>query len=171
MPTSPKRRCIAARDQAAPQPTVEARLPPPAASAPPDPALAELAALRREAEHCATVLDQCRAALAAMEAQIAQCEALLDQTLLAIARLTRKLRPDTRSRLGVESAELSMRELEVLQLVAHGLSNRAIAERLVVAEGTVKNHLGSICRKLEVRGRWQAVAEARRRGLMIAPRP
>lgn len=136
-----------------------------------DPVLREVAALHQEVLRSAAVLRECRVALRALEAQLEQCEALLDQTLLEIARLQRRMRPDTRRRDGGEPTELSLRELEVLQLVARGLDNGAIAARLTVAEGTVKNHLGSICRKMEVRGRWQAVAEARRRGLIIAPRP
>jgi LuxR family maltose regulon positive regulatory protein len=56
---------------------------------------------------------------------------------------------------------LSGRELEVLQLLAEGLSNKEIAERLVVTPGTIKQHLKNISRKLEVHGRMQAVRRAR----------
>jgi ATP/maltotriose-dependent transcriptional regulator MalT len=48
---------------------------------------------------------------------------------------------------------LSMRELEVLRLVAAGLSNKAIARRLVVAEETVKKHLKNIYGKLDAHSR------------------
>lgn len=61
---------------------------------------------------------------------------------------------------------LSTRELEVLRLVATGASNKGIAETLVIAEGTVKNHLTSILAKLEAKDRMQAVFRARELGLI-----
>jgi LuxR family maltose regulon positive regulatory protein len=61
---------------------------------------------------------------------------------------------------------LSDREMEVLQLIAAGLSNREIAERLVVAVSTVKTHINHIYRKLDVSKRTQAVARARELGLL-----
>ncbi|MEP6842367.1 MAG: response regulator transcription factor [Pseudolysinimonas sp.] len=56
--------------------------------------------------------------------------------------------------------ELSKRELEVLRLVAHGLSNRAIGEKLFVGEATVKTHLLHVFAKLEVADRTRAVTRA-----------
>ncbi|MBN1873914.1 MAG: hypothetical protein JXA33_06775 [Anaerolineae bacterium] len=56
---------------------------------------------------------------------------------------------------------LSTRELEVLHLIAEGLSNRAIAERLFITLSTVKGHTSAIYGKLDVRNRTQAVARAR----------
>lgn len=69
---------------------------------------------------------------------------------------------------GTESLEtpLSMRELEVLRLVANGSSNKEIANTLVIAEGTVKNHLTSILSKLQARDRMQAVIRAKEIGLI-----
>jgi len=61
---------------------------------------------------------------------------------------------------------LSTRESEILRLVANGLSNKEIADMLVIAEGTVKNHLTSILGKLEARDRMQAVIKARELGLI-----
>lgn len=55
---------------------------------------------------------------------------------------------------------LTIREQEVLQLIAAGLSNKAIAEKLVLAEGTVKLHLHRIYSKLQVNGRIQAIQKA-----------
>jgi DNA-binding NarL/FixJ family response regulator len=62
--------------------------------------------------------------------------------------------------------ELSGREIEVLQLTASGASNREIAAKLVIAEGTVKNHLSRIFGKLGVRDRMQAVVKAREIGII-----
>jgi LuxR family maltose regulon positive regulatory protein len=56
---------------------------------------------------------------------------------------------------------LSERELEVLRLMAAGLSNREIAAELIIAMGTVKAHLHNIYGKLGVQGRMQAAARAR----------
>jgi LuxR family maltose regulon positive regulatory protein len=56
---------------------------------------------------------------------------------------------------------LSIREQEVLELLAAGLSNQEIARHLVVSEGTVKTHIKSIYGKLGVHSRTQAVARAR----------
>lgn len=56
---------------------------------------------------------------------------------------------------------LSEREIEVLSLIAAGLSNREIADRLVIAPGTVKRHTNNIYSKLQVRSRTQAIALAR----------
>jgi predicted ATPase/DNA-binding NarL/FixJ family response regulator len=61
---------------------------------------------------------------------------------------------------------LSARELEVLQLVAEGWSNREIAQELVVTVGTVKKHLNNIFSKLHVRSRTQAIACARELDLL-----
>jgi LuxR family maltose regulon positive regulatory protein len=56
---------------------------------------------------------------------------------------------------------LSDRELEVLHLIADGLSNQEIADELVIAVSTVKSHANKIFSKLEVQNRTQAVARAR----------
>ena len=61
---------------------------------------------------------------------------------------------------------LSQRELEVLQLVARGKTNKEIARQLVVAPGTVKAHTSSIYRKLDVANRTEAVARARQLGIL-----
>jgi DNA-binding NarL/FixJ family response regulator len=61
---------------------------------------------------------------------------------------------------------LSSRELEILRWVATGASNREIAETLVIAEGTVKNHLTNILGKLNVKDRMQAVLKAKEYGLI-----
>ena len=65
--------------------------------------------------------------------------------------------------------DLTPRELEVLQLVAEGLSNAEIASRLYIVEGTVKNHLHKILEKLHLENRVKAAAYAIREGL-VEPR-
>jgi len=61
---------------------------------------------------------------------------------------------------------LSERELEVLQLLAHGTSNLEIAQELVIAIDTVKRHVSHIFAKLDVQNRIQAVRQAQKFGLL-----
>jgi RNA polymerase sigma factor (sigma-70 family) len=63
-------------------------------------------------------------------------------------------------------AALSDREVEVLKLIAEGLSNRQIAERLFISEKTVKNHVSNILDKLHVNDRTEAALAAVRHGLV-----
>jgi LuxR family maltose regulon positive regulatory protein len=61
---------------------------------------------------------------------------------------------------------LSRREVEVLQLMAQGLSNQEMSERLFLALDTVKGHNRNIFGKLQVQRRTEAVARARELGLL-----
>ena len=59
---------------------------------------------------------------------------------------------------------LTKRECQVLQLLADGKSNRAVAETLYISEKTVKNHVSNILQKMNVNDRTQAVVSAIRKG-------
>jgi DNA-binding NarL/FixJ family response regulator len=61
---------------------------------------------------------------------------------------------------------LSNREMEILQLIATGASNREIADQLVITEGTVKNHVTNILAKLAARDRLHAVITAKEMGIL-----
>jgi LuxR family maltose regulon positive regulatory protein len=65
-----------------------------------------------------------------------------------------------------DTEALTRKELRVLQLLAEGYSNSAMAEKLFVSDSTVRTHLRNINMKLGARSRTQAVAIARRLGLM-----
>lgn len=81
------------------------------------------------------------------------------------ARVVQEIHGATRSDVNVFT-ELSERELEVLRLIADGVSNSNIAEQLVISEKTVKSHVSNILSKLHVIDRTQAAAYAWREGVM-----
>jgi two-component system NarL family response regulator len=64
---------------------------------------------------------------------------------------------------------LTERELDVLRLVAHGYSNREVANRLFISENTVRNHMRNILEKLHLRSRMEAVLYAVRQNLVELP--
>jgi DNA-binding NarL/FixJ family response regulator len=65
-----------------------------------------------------------------------------------------------------EASGLSRREAEVLRLIAHGMSNKDIADRLALSKHTVHRHVSSILTKLDLPSRAAAAAYAARRGLL-----
>jgi two-component system NarL family response regulator len=67
---------------------------------------------------------------------------------------------------GIQSEPLTERETEVLQLLAHGKSNKEIGAKLFISEFTVKGHLRNIFTKLGVLSRTEAISVATRRGLV-----
>jgi NarL family two-component system response regulator YdfI len=78
-----------------------------------------------------------------------------------------ELLPDSQQFAEDLAEPLSGRELEVLDLVAEGLSNKLIAHRLNISEHTVKTHVASIFAKLGAASRTEAVSQAIRRGLVM----
>jgi RNA polymerase sigma factor (sigma-70 family) len=70
-----------------------------------------------------------------------------------------------------ESQQLTQREREILNLVVDGASNKEIAQRLHITEGTVKNHLHHILEKLHLENRVQVTAYALRKGLVTPRQP
>jgi two-component system, NarL family, response regulator len=81
------------------------------------------------------------------------------------------LPPSIASKLAESMAhpELSERELQVLQYMANGRSNKEIGQVLYISENTVKAHVKSILAKLDAMGRTEAIAIAIKRGLIVTP--
>jgi LuxR family transcriptional regulator, maltose regulon positive regulatory protein len=121
-------------------------------------------------ELAATLLALGRTAVAEREAEAA-LECLLELGAEPVAEAARRLLEGS-----IRSADaapplpdLTPREREVLRLVADGLTNRQIAERLVVSEHTVHRHITNILRKLQLPSRTAAAARAVRSGLAGGP--
>lgn len=108
------------------------------------------------------LLTDLRAQLAEQLGAEAYADAWQRGTELELASVVENLLLSTDEQARQPLAEpLTDRELEVLRLVADGLSNHEIAEALTVVEGTVKTHIYNLCQKLGVTHRTSAVARAR----------
>lgn len=115
--------------------------------------------------------------------RVAQGENLINNLILSRPQLAWKVLAEFRQlsdqtaaarerEIAFAALPLSAREIEVLDCVAQGLSNKDIAEELFVTEQTVKNHMTSVLRKLDVNDRVQAVLFAVKNGWMeIGPQP
>jgi DNA-binding NarL/FixJ family response regulator len=95
---------------------------------------------------------------------IASGDALLAPSVTR--RLLDQFASGLETRTPVELEQLTDREREILLLVAEGLSNAEIADRLVVGESTVKTHVSAVLRKLQLRDRVQLVIAAYDAGLV-----
>ena len=126
---------------------------------------AALAAALAPGDRAEGAADATREAVAALQALGARPAAGRVARLLR-ERGVRDVRQGPRAATRENAAGLTARELEVLALVAEGLRNGQIAERLFLSERTVAHHVSAILRKLDVEGRGQAAAEALRLGLI-----
>jgi two-component system, NarL family, response regulator len=97
-------------------------------------------------------------------------EELLDAIRAVYAGQTR-IPPEIAAKLAdrVHRPELTLREKEVLELIAAGKSNQEIGAQLFITEGTVKAHVNSILTKMHVKDRTQAATQAIERGLVHRP--
>ena len=106
-------------------------------------------------------LDKATFALAWAEGLAMTCEAAVAYALETAPPFTAPIFP---SELG---EAFTARELEIMRLIAEGLSNQEIAEAVIMSVGTIKWYTGQIYSKLNVRGRTRAVARARALGLLV----
>src|SRR5262249_59930594 len=109
------------------------------------------------------------AELAAAVRRVSSGEYVIDDRVVEQPAVTRRLLKQLRELGAAREADpptspLSARELEVVAMMARGKSNKEIARLLTISDQTVKNHISSILRKLEVNDRTQAVVYAMRRG-------
>lgn len=101
--------------------------------------------------------------------RVARGEALIQPSIArkVVSEFARLGAPEKKTAAHSELLDpLSERELEILKLLAQGMSNREIAETLFITEGTAKNHVSNIFSKLGVRDRTQAVLRAQEIGLV-----
>ena len=103
------------------------------------------------------------AALLHADGEVALVGAADDADLVLSERVVRAAAPATAA---APDAALSARELDVLRLVARGLSNKEIAAELGITTHTVKYHLAALLEKLGVRSRTEAVSLGVRKGLV-----
>jgi DNA-binding NarL/FixJ family response regulator len=99
---------------------------------------------------------------------VARGDALLapQVTRLLIDEIARRPAPTPTTLEAAGIDRLTERELEVLKLMARGLSNGEIAQRLILGEATVKTHVGRVLTKLQARDRVRAVVFAYETGLV-----
>jgi ATP/maltotriose-dependent transcriptional regulator MalT len=112
----------------------------------------------------AAAIEEARLSICLLTELSAEFEMARAQKLLAA--LTAKREVDQSPPKSTTNIVLSKREIEVLRLVAEGLNNQTIAERLFVSDHTIHRHLSNILCKLNVSTRAAAVAQAARRGLI-----
>ena|SRR3989442_13496718 len=124
--------------------------------------------LRAEIDHSSFTIAGEFATLADARASGVEAEAILISSPVGRAFMARPASHEGLPHSDSESYEepLTSREIDVLELLAEGLANKAIAARLGISDQTVKFHVASICGKLGAANRTDAVRRAVRRGLI-----
>lgn len=118
------------------------------------------------------VKDSAPSLLAEAVRSVAAGNSWLDPSVTSpVLEAVRREQPPERDRLTGRLATLTERELQVLRLMADGLTNREIGRRFVVSEATVRTHVSRILMKTDCRDRTQAVVLAYRAGLVPVPAP
>ncbi len=95
---------------------------------------------------------------------VAQGEAVIDPAIAT--RVLAEFRQPSHSRQTSEEPSLSERDIEILRLLAQGLTNQEIGDKLAISEKTVRNRLSIIFRQLHIKNRTQAALYAMREGLV-----
>jgi DNA-binding NarL/FixJ family response regulator len=98
---------------------------------------------------------------------VAAAQAVANGLVVVEPKLTVSLLPATESDDFIPDEQLTPREMEVLQRLAEGLTNKAIAQELGISEHTVKFHVNAIMGKLQAQSRTEAVVRATRLGLIL----
>jgi NarL family two-component system response regulator LiaR len=93
-------------------------------------------------------------------------QVIIERELIVEREVMVPARPFALNEQRLQELAITKRELEILGLIAHGLSNREIAEKLFVSENTVKTHSSRLFDKLSARRRTQAVQRGKELGLI-----
>ncbi len=106
-----------------------------------------------------------RAIRAVANGEVIFSPGVAEQMMAFFARGGRKIAPSAASGQTIPFPELTPREREILELLAQGLTNTAIAEKLVLSPKTIRNQVSNIFSKLQVASRSEAIVKAREAGL------
>lgn len=106
-----------------------------------------------------------RAIRAVANGEVIFSPGVAEQMMAFFARGDRQTNPSTESGKTTPFPELTPREREILELLAQGLTNTAIAEKLVLSPKTIRNQVSNIFSKLQVASRSEAIIKAREAGL------
>ncbi len=121
-------------------------------------------AVQRRLQQCQTKIDPALFAAAVQEGEQLDLETAVASAQVHLSTPIAVVQPPAHASAALDA--LTEREIEVLQLIAQGMSNRQIAEALFVVLGTVKAHNNRIYSKLNAKNRVQALARARELGLI-----
>jgi two-component system, NarL family, nitrate/nitrite response regulator NarL len=126
----------------------------------------ERARLRAEMDGSADIVGEFATLSAARQADAVADAIVMADRGLGVADSNRQLNPESAGRNPPFAESLTPREVQVLELLAEGLPNKAIAARLGISDQTVKFHVAAISGKLGAANRTEAVRLAVRRGLI-----